>query len=166
MRIVAAVAVSLALASCAPRFGGGAASRPDPNQLSVQAVEECRRLRLAGVLNSYADAARCSNPKIWDAWNNSGYREMDLISLFLAQRLAIAEGIDRGELTEAAATERSAAAFSAMVGEARRRENADRAVLMQAAPYFLPPAAIAPPSTYPNNMNCYQFGGITNCNFR
>jgi hypothetical protein len=53
------------------------------------AINECRAKRLAGELKTYVESARCSNPRIIQAFSKANYRYMDLIVLFTAKRLQV-----------------------------------------------------------------------------
>ncbi|HME42187.1 MAG TPA: hypothetical protein VKF36_03790 [Syntrophorhabdales bacterium] len=64
-------------------------------------VAECELKRVRGELKTYAESAQCSNPVIIQAHQEAGDPAMNLVYLFTAYRLAIADRIDRGALSQA-----------------------------------------------------------------
>jgi hypothetical protein len=103
-------------------------ARQAQQQQSVQrdakikaAMEECHNARLSGSLKTFLASAQCSNPRIRDAYQQSGYPFMDLIDLRNAARAADAEKIDKGQMTEAEATLHFAQVSSQIADEAIRR---------------------------------------------
>ena len=64
-------------------------------------LAECELKRLRGELKTYAQSAQCSNPVIIQAHQDAGDPAMNLVYLFTAYRLAIADRIDRGALSQA-----------------------------------------------------------------
>jgi hypothetical protein len=89
---------------------------------SKAAIVECKNNRRSGVLKTYMESVECSNPRIIDAYQKSGYRYMDLIYLLTAKRRALAEKIDRGTLTEAEA-ELEAAQFTVQLQDKERQRD-------------------------------------------
>jgi hypothetical protein len=63
-------------------------------------LAECELKRLRGELKTYAQSAECSNPVIVQAHQEAGDPAMNLVYLFTAYRLAIADRIDRGALSQ------------------------------------------------------------------
>jgi hypothetical protein len=96
------------------------------------ALEECRDARLKGTLKSYLASAQCSNPRIREAYQRSGYPFMDLIDLRDAVRAVDAEKIDKGQMTEAEAMLHFAQVNSQVTEDARRRLLESQAVQTQA----------------------------------
>ena len=64
-------------------------------------VAECELKRVRGELKTYTESAQCSNPVIIQAHQEAGDPAMNLVYLFTAYRLAIADRIDRGALSQA-----------------------------------------------------------------
>ena len=62
--------------------------------------EERRTRRLSGELPNFAAAVRCSNPRDQQAFSAVSYSYMDLINVLAEKRLALAQKIDSGKLTE------------------------------------------------------------------
>ena len=85
------------------------------------AFEDCRNARLRGDLKSYVASVQCSNPRIRDALQRSGYQFMDLLGIELATRLNDAEKLDRGQMTEAEADLHFSQVHAQMFDEGRRR---------------------------------------------
>ena len=90
------------------------------------AINECRAKRLSGELRTYAESAKCSNPRIAQSFNAANYRYMDLIEWLAEQRLQLAYKMDRREMTDEQARAASKKLFTAIVDEERRREAARR----------------------------------------
>ena len=64
-------------------------------------LAECELKRLGGELKTYTESTQCSNPVIIQAHQEAGDPAMTLVYLLTAYRLAIAERIDKGALSEA-----------------------------------------------------------------
>lgn len=64
-------------------------------------LAECELKRLGGELKTYTESTQCSNPVITQAHQEAGDPAMNLVYLLTAYRLAIAERIDKGVLSEA-----------------------------------------------------------------
>jgi hypothetical protein len=86
-----------------------------------RAMYECRARRLAGELRNFAETARCSNPRIVQAFSAANYRYMDLIASFADKRLRLAEHLDRHDLTEAQAEQETLKYWLELANEDRRR---------------------------------------------
>src|SRR6266852_2581528 len=87
----------------------------------LAATEECRNARLQGELKSYAESVQCSNPRILAANQTAGYPFIDLIVHSNAARLADAEKLDKGQISEAEAVLHFAQVQSQIIEETRRR---------------------------------------------
>jgi len=87
----------------APGIQTGVAPLPanmrNPIEESQLAIAECRERRLRKELNSYAESARCSNPRIFAAWQRANYPHMDLITQWLDFRESASEKVDQRLLT-------------------------------------------------------------------
>jgi hypothetical protein len=90
------------------------------------AMIECKNKRLSGELKTYVASAECSNPRIVAAYQRAGYRYMDLMYLFTANRRESLEQIDNGQLTEAQAQLELAQLMTRIVDEERRRDKGQR----------------------------------------
>jgi hypothetical protein len=85
------------------------------------AMLECKNKRLSGELKTYVASVQCSNTRITDAFQRAGYRYMDLIGLFTAKRLEVAEKVDNDKITEAQGTLEGAEYMSHIADEERHR---------------------------------------------
>lgn len=90
------------------------------------AIEECKNKRLSGELKTYVESAKCSNPRIVEAYKNANYPYMDLIGLFTAKRLELAEKIDNHELTEDQAQFQLAKLITQITDKERQRNISGR----------------------------------------
>lgn len=90
------------------------------------AMLDCKKKRLSGELKTYMASAECSNPRILAAYQRAGYRYMDLIYLLTAKRLALAEQVDKGTITEAQEELEAAKFMIGLVDEERRRDSGQR----------------------------------------
>jgi hypothetical protein len=84
----------------------------------------CRAKRLSGELPSHAASAQCANPPMLQAFNAAHYRYMDLIQFFAAQRLEVADKIDRGEMTEQQGQVETQKLFASILATERQRDAA------------------------------------------
>ena len=62
--------------------------------------EQCQERRRNGELKSVTEVERCADPGVIAAYQAAGYPYMDLIRFAEAARLAGAEKVDKGELSE------------------------------------------------------------------
>jgi hypothetical protein len=102
---------------------------PNSTYTLQQAAEEakagtlaCKSRRLFGELKTYAASALCSNPAIIGAYKQANYRYMDLIYLFAAKRLELAEKLDSKQLTEAQFEAEYAQLANDVTNEERQRD--------------------------------------------
>ena len=105
---------------------GGPEALAQAEAQSRAAILECRNRRLSGDLKSYVESAQCSSPTIIAAYQQAGYRYMDLIASYAAKRLELSEKTDQGKLTEAQATAEMAQFFSGLVDRERQRDRGVR----------------------------------------
>jgi hypothetical protein len=98
-----------------------------------RAVAECRQKRLTGELKSYVESVQCSNPLILEAHEEAADPNMDLMQLYCAYRLALAERNDKGEMTEAEANVAMQELALRVSQEARQRARQQQAGLRQQA---------------------------------
>ncbi len=90
------------------------------------AIMECRSEKLAGRLPNYVASADCSAPQIIGAYQDAGYRYMDLIHLLTAKRRVVMEEIDNGQLTEAQAQWQLSQFMSEIKGVERVQDKEER----------------------------------------
>ncbi|MFZ3360366.1 MAG: hypothetical protein WA177_16565 [Xanthobacteraceae bacterium] len=88
------------------------------------AVDECRTMRLSGELPNFAAAVQCSNPRMIQAFSVVSYSYMDLINVLAEKRLALAQKIDSGMLTEDQADVENAKLYLELAVAERRRDTA------------------------------------------
>src|SRR4029453_17910649 len=93
---------------------------------------ECHEKRLSGQLRGFADAARCSNDRMRQIWADAGFPYMELVDLMAADRLAVAERMDKGELSIAEANVQMAEFGVRVINEAQRRDAESRQTAIQA----------------------------------
>jgi len=85
-------------------------------------MEACRAQRLTGELPDYTASVRCSNSRMHQIIAAGGYPYMDLVDLFLAYRMALAQAQQTyGTLTEADANLKLAELKVRLTNEERRR---------------------------------------------
>jgi hypothetical protein len=92
----------LLLAGCALFGPRGPTETPevkDADRESTAAREECQNRRTMGELTLVQTVA-CANPRIVAAFERAHYPYMDLLRLGMDARLAGAEKVDRGEISE------------------------------------------------------------------
>ena len=127
--ILLAITVTLLLVGCTPLV----AQRQQEVFSQTQAIsEECHEKRLSGRLKGFADTARCSNDRIRQMWADAGFPYMDLVDLMAADRLAVAERMDKGELSIAEANVQMAEFGVRVINEAQRRDAESRQTAIQA----------------------------------
>ena len=127
--ILLATTFTLLLVGCAPLVE----QRQQEVFKQAQAISaECHEKRLSGQLRGVADAARCSNDRMRQIWADAGFPYMDLVDLMAADRLAVAERMDKGELSIAEANVQMAEFGVRVVNEAQRRDAEARQTAIQA----------------------------------
>jgi hypothetical protein len=92
------------------------------NKEAERAIIECRAKRLSGELKTFVASAQCAGPRIMQAYSAANYRYMDLIALFVAKRLRVAEKLDRDEMSEIQAQLENTKDFSQIVEAQQRRD--------------------------------------------
>ena len=127
--ILLATTFTLLLVGCAPLV----AQRQQEVFERAQAIStECHEKRLSGQVRGFADAARCSNDRMRQIWADAGFPYMDLVDLMAADHLAIAERMDKGELSIAEANVQMAEFGVRVINEAQRRDAESRQTAIQA----------------------------------
>lgn len=110
----------------APPAPAAPPANEDAVREAIAAANDCKAKRLRGELPSRVASAKCSNPRIIQAFNNAQYRYMDLIELFAEKRLQLALIEDRNKTPEDHADVESAKLFADLVEAERRRDNGER----------------------------------------
>jgi hypothetical protein len=110
-----------------PPQASASPSLQDPTVIAqnemVAAITECRNKRIDGTLKTFVASARCSNPRIIQAFSKANYRYMDLIAAFNAKRLQISERVDRNELSEADAQLENQKLFASIAEAEKQRDS-------------------------------------------
>ena len=119
-------AVPPAVTQLPPARDAARAAVAAANKEAEEAANECKAKRLRGELPSRVASARCSNPRIIQAFNDAHYRYMDLIELFTDKRLQLALIEDRNKTPEDQADAESAKLFADLVEAERRRDSGER----------------------------------------
>ena len=109
-RVLLAAAAALAMAGCMP-------SGPSPEALASQnkAYAECQARSKTAV-----ELVRCQNVA-YDRYSRPYVRDPDIMTLIQARRLAIAEKVDRGQITPAESEAEAAAVAAEGNTEIQRR---------------------------------------------
>jgi len=167
-------------------------SNSHPAEMQAQAaIEECRGKRLAGEFPGFVQSIQCSNPRIIAAYEAENYPYMDLVRQLTAARLANAEQLDQGKLTEAQVELALSELQSLLNSEAQRRDLAVYESQLQARQVqtlnnietlqerqfraqqfgiwvnaFRPaPAAPVPPVPVPRTLTCWHWSELwSTCN--
>ncbi len=144
IKLAAALVLASSLAACSS-LNPFEDSPPTPGEILITAhndiAEQCVDKRGAGGL-SYVAAADCSNKITLKAFHDIGYRDMDLVVKLNAQRLILADKVDRREITPVAYSAELLQDWSASIREeslratafGRKSNNAER--LPQADLFF------------------------------
>ncbi len=85
---------------------------------------ECRARRLAGELPGHVASAQCSNDGMRRAIAGGGYPYMDLVNVYLARRLVVAERVDAGEISESQGKAEISDVYAAMSQQSIDRDMA------------------------------------------
>ena len=83
---------------------GGCAVAPDWAKVGQQAYTiraACERQHNDGLISSARGTEICANDRIRQLYADAGYPQMDVLTLYLQQREAIAAAVDRGTITAA-----------------------------------------------------------------
>jgi hypothetical protein len=131
-----------------------------------EAAQDCRQKRLNGELKTFVASVQCSNPRIIAAYQNANYPNMDLVELVTASRLAGAEKIDRGEITEAEFQLQLAELGTRVASEEERRRanhQAAAAQTLQAQAAMLQGLSAFQVTNPSPGITCTTFDNVTNC---
>ena len=127
--ILLATAFMLLLVGCTPLV----AQRQQEVFKQTKAISaECHEKRLSGQLRGFADTARCSDDRMRQVWADAGFPYIDLVDLIATHHLALAERMDKGELSVAEANMQMAKLGVRVVNEAQRRDAEARQTAIQA----------------------------------
>ena len=85
------------------------------------AIQECASKKRAKKLRTWVATAQCYSPRVRDAYTRIGYPDLDLIDLFLAYSVAIAERVDKRQISEAEANAQTMELLSRIQTEAQTR---------------------------------------------
>jgi hypothetical protein len=153
------VALSVLLAGCGiARQRELQAQREALQAQSKAAVEQCNQTYPTGDPKTAVARAKCENEAVGIQRPLMPYP--DLMDLFFASRIAIAEQFQNGKITLAQANETLAIKRSEIIAEEQRRVNSNRAVAAQqqaASAAMIGALSAGAPRT------CTTFGNTTNC---
>lgn len=144
------------------------------------AMQECHAKYINGEFKTHVTEVQCSNPRIIAAYQQANYRDIDLIQLFTAKRLEVAEKVDNKTLTDAQAQLEMAQFNSQLTGEMQRRDMVNSRMAAQRAmaaasimgamrqsqpapPTASLPIPYVPTQPAPVRTNCMQNGQFINC---
>jgi hypothetical protein len=161
--------VALALAGCRHQI-----TASDLQPQVDEAKASCKAAQTTGEIPpSHVAYEQCASPKAMAILTQGRMADLDLVELYYARRMAIADRWDRGELSDAQAEAEMAAARAAMRITATERQRADKAntaAILGAymatrppapAPYQLPmPAPLPAPNP---GFTCQRLGDFTHC---
>jgi hypothetical protein len=181
MRIIVVLTLSIALCGCGIIQRQQAQQRAQEQEARMKAaaaeataaINDCRQLRLAGEIKTFAESVRCANLRITAAYQNASYPYMDLIFLFTSARLVGAEKVDKGELTEAEVQLQISELMTRVSNEERRRQYEAqsaqnqamiaRAAQTQAAGQLLQGLSAFSAAVNPPTVTCVSAGPVTQC---
>jgi hypothetical protein len=90
-------------------------------QQAQQIAMECKEKHLAGEFTGHVASVHCSTDRARQVMAASGYPHMDLVDLFLAYRMALAQRVDDGKLSGAEASLQVAELLTRLGREEQRR---------------------------------------------
>jgi hypothetical protein len=155
MKFIFAVVISLAMAGCGIMRQRELQARIDELKAkSHEAGEQCNVLWPAGNPKTAISRAKCQGEALAIIRPIAPYP--DVLDLFIASRIAIAERLQNGQMTVAQANEAIAAKRSELVAEEQRRQLARRSVAAQEDVAAASLAAAGPHS-------CTAIGNTVNC---
>jgi hypothetical protein len=96
------------------------------------ALQECRARHVSGELKTYVEEVQCANQRFVPAFRMAGFSDMDLIEVYAARRVEIAEAADKKQLTEGQLQVKEAEALKELTEEQRRRGMENASVRNQA----------------------------------
>lgn len=171
--MIVTLSLFVTLASAQAEQTGGGLS--DEARVKIQAdVEQCHNRQF----KSHREGAQCVNEAIQRVLITVNYPYMDLLQLVSAYRIACAQKMDSGDMSEADCTKRMAELRTRVTAEESQRYS--RAAKMKSGmrPAGGPPATnfstmlkgladwskgSTPPSAKPNQITCFQGGPAVSC---
>jgi hypothetical protein len=97
---------------------------PEVHQQAHAVLDQWEQQRVTGLLVNYADVERCASPKIRALYVANHFQYIDLIDLYQAKRLVIAEKRDRQELSDSDAAVQIAEIRVQVISEMEQRSTA------------------------------------------
>jgi hypothetical protein len=90
-------------------------------------LEQCQQLRFSGRVRGFVGSVKCSNPGLAQLAQTYRVADGDVVALYLAKRLEIAERMDAGRLTEGQGQIEMVSAYqeAAQIQQARRQTTAN-----------------------------------------
>jgi ABC-type phosphate transport system auxiliary subunit len=90
-------------------------------------LEQCQQLRFSGRVRGFVGSVKCSNPGLAQLAQTYRVADGDVVALYLAKRLEIAERMDAGRLTEGLGQIEMVRAYqeAAQIQQARRQTTAN-----------------------------------------
>lgn len=85
------------------------------------AIQECASKKRAKKLRTWVATAQCYSPLVREAYTRISYPDLDLIDLFLAYSVAIAERVDKRQISEAEANAQTMELLSRIQTESQTR---------------------------------------------
>jgi hypothetical protein len=156
MKAILAVLVALAVAGCGVIRQRELQARVDELKAKTkEAEQQCNVTWPAGNPKTAVPRARCQTEALAIMRPIAPYP--DLIDLFIASRIAIAERVQNGQVTIAQANEAIATKRSEIIAEEQRRQLANRSVSAQENAAAASLAAAGPHSctAVGNTVNCF-----------
>jgi hypothetical protein len=153
--------VATAVAACAPSWSQN-------YDRALTQLTQCRTAYEAGRIATRKEAVECSTPKIRQELAGSGYPHMDLVEVWIAYTTAIAERVDRKEMSDSDANLLESQMFASLNDNASQRmyqQASMQASRLSAASQFLQAQSAwqraYAPRTAP--VTCTTFGNVVSC---
>ena len=139
-------------------------------QQADQIAHACRAKRLSGELSGHVASAQCSTGPARQVIAASGYPYINLMEVFLAYRMAAAQRVDAGALTESEANLLLTELRSRLVSEEQRRNlMSQQAYNQQLHSYGMMLQGLAAwnqamtPPLPVGQITCWQTGNMVTC---
>lgn len=124
---------------------------------------QCKQNKINGVYKSNVEVATCVNEKVTMANQELGYPYMDLIQLINAYRLAVAEKLDNGEITEIQAELIMAEVTQKINTEAHNRNMQRAAIIVDAYNNFSTTLGNYESEIIKTPITCFRTGPTVIC---
>lgn len=124
---------------------------------------ECEQQKSNGLLQTNMEVAECTNEKVLNAFIEIDYPYMDLVQLYNAYRLAVAEKVDEGEITEAEGNLMMAEIRQKIASEEYNRNYQKSVKWSNAFKEFSNTVSSYQSSTLRTPITCYQTGNVITC---